>query len=750
MPRSDRSDRLDLQHNRLRHRSMSGTSKIRGFFRWPSRRELLFLFLLIFLVTTNLFAPYDGLQQRVTAALNSKPYEGDGVVIAIDADTLAELPNKFWSKSDLADLLVEVETLAPEQIVITQQYFDEGNQAESLKLANALAALPANTAWQINLAPEEARELSADADVGLETHLAPASEWLGPGIAEHVSPVVITFQESLFGPPFMFPFVVQTQAGIVPGAARVLADEPQTPENVTFEIDLSIDPKSVKTISAIKVLRGEFSPEDLRGKKIVIGFTDRLGRDTMATPQDAYASRAALTIIAAQSLTDGPPKSVGWWPALLASVVAVLLWFVLRRPYGRWVAIGTLLAITISPLFFERFLIFQQTSQGLFLILFVGAGKFWQRGREAVQVYRSAAETKSQFLAQASHDLRQPIHAIGLLADRLSHTDLSSDQQEIVTKISWSVDNARRMFRALLDIAAIESGTLQKEIGPVSVNELLAEVDSQNALAAEQANVDLRLVPSDLVIQTDRALIGTMLQNLVSNAIRYSPGGRIVVGCRRSRDSLSFWVVDNGRGISPDELENVQREFYRSASKSNLTTVNKGLGLAIVNRLADILSLRFDLQSELGKGTAASIHGIDIVRTAASMSLTPRDKKLPLSGLRVVIADDDPETLDSTAEVLQKWGCEIASFTELPEVMPDCDIVLSDFDFGFGGTLGERLDVLTGIQAMGATLIVISGHHPEQIREHMPMHSGLILTKPLRAAQLRSALMSLRASKSDG
>jgi anti-sigma regulatory factor (Ser/Thr protein kinase)/CheY-like chemotaxis protein len=271
-------------------------------------------------------------------------------------------------------------------------------------------------------------------------------------------------------------------------------------------------------------------------------------------------------------------------------------------------------------------------------------------------------------------------------------------------------------------------------------------VDSQNALAAEQANVDLRLVPSDFVIRTDRALIGTMLQNLVSNAIRYSPGGRIVVGCRRKGEELSFLVADNGRGISPDELENVQKEFYRSAKRSNLSTVNKGLGLAIVNRLADILGLNFELQSELGKGTIGSIHGLELISASAVMTPASHDTKLPLQGLRVVLADDDQETLDSTAEVLRKWGCNIVAFSELPTKLPACDVVLSDFDFGFGGTLAERTDVLESAKDMGAKLIIVSGHHSEQIRELIPSHAGLILTKPLGAAQLRSALMSLRTT----
>jgi len=726
---------------------MSGILNLRGALRRPTRREGIALALLVlFVAVVEPFEPYIFLQRPVTAALNAKAYDGDAALIAIDAKTESELPNKVWSKSDLADLLIEVRTLSPRQVIIAQQYFDEGNQAGSEKLASALASLPQKPVWQIDLAPEDVREMSRDSPATLGGTPAGSSHWVEPAIADLVEPAAAVFRSAPLGAPTQTPFGYQTGQGFVPSMAKVLAGEIELPRTNEFEIDASYDPRTIPRLSAIDVLSGQISPSEIQNKQIVIGFSDGLGRDTLFTPLDPYAPRAALSIVAAQTLIDGPPVNIGWLPAFLVAIAASILWITIRRPWGRWIAVAALFAIFLSPLVLERYLIFQATSNGLTLIALLGIGKFWQRGRAAIQVYRNAAETKSQFLAQASHDLRQPIHAIGLLADRLSQTDLSVDQKEIVSKISWSVDNARRMFRALLDIAAIESGTLQKEVGSVSINELLAEVDSQNALAAEQANLDLRLVPSDLVIKTDRALLGTMLQNLVSNAIRYSPGGRIVVGCRRKGQSLSFVVADNGRGISPDELENVQKEFYRSSGKSNLSTVNKGLGLAIVNRLAEVLDLRFELQSKLGEGTTASIHGLEVIRTEINSVSAATDKRLPLSGLQVVIADDDQETLDSTGELLRKWGCEVSAFTEFPDKAPACDIILSDFDFGFGGTLADHSDLLAGLEAQGTKLIIISGHHPDQIRDLLPAHTGLILTKPLRAAQLRSALMSLRSS----
>ena len=509
-------------------------------------------------------------------------------------------------------------------------------------------------------------------------------------------------------------------------------------------MDLSYNPASVPAVNASEILTGDFREADLRNKRILIAFTDNLARDTIQTPGNYYASRAAVTLMAAHTLTRGPPIQIGWVPSFLIALSGALLWVFLRRPWGRLAALLVLVLLPWSTLYFEQHLIFQSTSHGVFLILVLAIGKVWMRGREAVQTYRSADETKSRFLAQASHDLRQPIHAIGLLSERLAQTDLTPDQSALVKKISWSVDNASRMFRALLDIAAIESGTLKAHPVPVSINEMLAEIDSQNGLLAEQAGVDLRLVPSTLIVQADRALIGTMLQNLVSNAIKYSPRGKVVVGARKRGDRVSLHVIDNGRGIPQAELKNVQKEFYRSSSKSVLGSENKGLGLAIVNRLALMLNLKFELKSKEGNGTAATIGGLMRVSDQAVSERKSTTQRLPLSGLRVAIADDDRETLKSTQKLLEQWGCEVTSFDHFPDIALDQDILVTDFDFGNGDTLAVRAAALLQIKGQGIRLMIISGHHPDAIRDSLPGITDLILSKPLRAAELRSALMSMR------
>ena len=721
---------------------------LKPFLRRSSRGERLFFVILaaIFLITGpgQIFEPYDWGQKTITAVLNSKPYDGDGLVIAIDEETLENLPEGSWTPSDLARLLEKVRLGDPDAVAIETQHFEDDEASNVPELLAALSAFSEPPLWQVNVSSDTLKQI----DDSLPVSRMPDGKNLAvPGDDEFegiVDPTMMPLRRTMFPAPIQTVYRVATDQGTYPSTANKLAKGAE-PQKNAFLIDLSYDPASVRTVSAADVLREDFDVATLTGKQIIIAPQHLVGRDFLLTPQSHYTPRAAITLLAARTLIDGPPLYVGWLPGLLFAIAGGAAWFFLKKPYGRQIAVVAFLALFLSPLFLEQALIYQMTSTGLAFLVFLFLGKVWQKSGRAVRTYRNAAETKSRFLAQASHDLRQPIHAIGLLADRLTQTELTNDQRSLVAKISWSVDNASRMFRALLDIAAIESGALETNPGPVSINDLLAEVDNQNALAAEESNVEIRLVPCDLTVETDRALVGTMLQNLVSNAIKYSRGGRVVVGCRRQGGRLSIYVVDSGQGISKEELKLVTKDFYRSSRSSLLRSDNKGLGLAIVSRLASMLDLKFVLASEKGKGTSATIEGLKILPAASAEPVNRNVSDLPLSGLRVFIADDDREALHSTKELLEAWGCAVNSSTTFPVGGIDEGILLSDFDFGNGDTLKDHADQIAQLEHRGVRIGVISGHHPDQIRSDIPGFSGLVLSKPLRTAELRSALMSLKA-----
>lgn len=728
-------------------RKIESRRKLRALdrFRQPDRSEWFFLLgVIVFLVLLVPFAPYDWAQRYATAAANAKDYRGDAVIIAIDQQTESGLTSQLWSERDLANLVEKVGGGDPERVIIDRQYFKFARPDGSGQLADALASLKRPAVWVIEISSSDAAAITSEDSIRPDAKFAETSSQIPSAFARFVEPAVLAFKAYPLGAPIFTPTSVKTSSGRYRSLPRILAGRQSGDDTGIIDIDVSQIPQSIPVFSASDVLSGAVGPDAFTQKNVVISHTGQLNRDIIATPNDTYTSRAALAILAAETIRNGPGIAIGWWPAFALAVLAAILWLVLPRPSGRFVAAGTFALIALSPLMLEQFLIFQQTSQGVALLLIVGARRVWRQGRMLVHEYRTASETKSQFLAQASHDLRQPIHAIGLLADRLGETDLSPDQSDLVSKISWSVDNASRMFRALLDIAAIESGALKAEIGPVSIADLFAELDSQNALAAEMQGVDLRLVPCTAVVQSDRALLATMVQNLVSNAIRYSPGKRVLVGCRREGGIATLVVIDNGRGISPSDLEHVQKAFFRSSRRSDLRSDNKGLGLAIVNRLAAMLGLEFALASELGRGTRASIENLTLIEARAEVPITSAHLILPLANIRVFVIEDDAETLASTQSLLERWGCVVETSSSPPTSLPKCDILLSDFDFGTGETLAGKMPLLRQLKSSDASLVVISGHHPDQVHDSLPGIEAVVLSKPLRAAELRSALMAAR------
>lgn len=703
-------------------------------------------FIVVFLAVLVPFEPYDWVQRAVTAAINSRPYSGNAAIIAIDEQTERRLGANAWSQQNLAEVIAKAGRASPRQIVVDRQFFDNESPEGDASLARALAGLKRPAIWVIDLTPGEAAAISRRGAAADAIDPVKIAARLPPPLTGIVTPAIMTFRPFAFGAPTYAASALRGKDSAIPSAALLLSGKQPGDVGDIVDIDLSIAPGTIPRYSAADVLAGTVGRSELAGKNVVISFTQRLGRDAAVTPNDPYTSRAALTIMAAETIAAGPSVSLGWLPALIAALLAGVAWLILPRPRGRIIAIATFLVILLSPLVLEQFLIFQATSQGVFLLLMLAAGKLWRRVQSLVQSYRSASEAKSQFLAQASHDLRQPIHAIGLLTDRLSGTDLTEEQADLLKKISWSVDNASRMFRALLDIAAIESGALKAELGPVSITDVFAELDSQNALSAELQNVDLRFVPSNVIVLSDRALLVTMVQNLVSNAIRYAPGRKVVVGCRRRGNRVTIAVIDNGRGISPSDLEHVNKAYFRSSRRSDLRSDNKGLGLSIVNRLAAMLDLQFALQSELGRGTAASIHNLKRADTQSEALPALPPIVLPLAGVQVFVVEDDTETLVSTRRLLEGWGCVVETARSLPDTMPACDILLSDFDFDNGETLADRPAFLQQARKSAARMIIVSGHHPDTIHARMPGLDALVLLKPLRAAELRSALMAVRSA----
>lgn len=360
------------------------------------------------------------------------------------------------------------------------------------------------------------------------------------------------------------------------------------------------------------------------------------------------------------------------------------------------------------------------------------------------KAYHAATEAnlaKSRFLAQASHDLRQPIHAISLFTACLHDAGLGREEQQMVENIERSLQSVSSLFRSLLDISTLESGKVVPNMTAISIGRLIEDNARQNSQAAEWAKVDLRTVASSCHVRTDGVLLTTMVQNIVNNALKYAAGRPVLIGCRRSNGRLKIEIHDQGVGISGEHLQRVFEEFYQVRERGGKDVEGVGLGLSIVRRLAPLMDLSVSMRSVPGKGTAVVIDGLEIVPTPKSLPKSASAKPYSvMSGLKVLLVEDSEDVLLATATLLEKWGCIVDARTAPPNELTQCDILITDFDLGEGRTGTDCIAQVRMLTGGPVAAVVMTGHDESRVRAELDDSEIPILAKPVRPAELRSIL----------
>ncbi len=362
----------------------------------------------------------------------------------------------------------------------------------------------------------------------------------------------------------------------------------------------------------------------------------------------------------------------------------------------------------------------------------------------------AAMQAKSRFLAQASHDLRQPIHSIGYYLDILRNTHSKAERHVLLNRIDRALGSVSRLFKSLLDIAHLDSGTVEVRTEDIALQPLLADLVQQNSQIAQWNNVELRAVPTSLNVHADPTLLTTMVQNLLSNAIKYSHGSSVLIGVRRKGPSLAIEVYDQGIGIAEDDLPHIYDEFYRAHVAGDRDAEGVGLGLAIVNRLAQLSGFMLDLRSKRGVGTVAGLYGIPIIARRVEKKRRARnDTPQPLSGFRIILIEDDRDVRDATNELLKRWGCHVQAHDGMPVDVEMADLIIADFDLG-NQLLGT--EVVRSIRHdLGQEIpaILLTGHADAKVKELTDDDNIKIFSKPVQPAKLRSMLSALRIANRD-
>ncbi|MFL7962022.1 hybrid sensor histidine kinase/response regulator [Pseudomonas kielensis] len=435
-------------------------------------------------------------------------------------------------------------------------------------------------------------------------------------------------------------------------------------------------------------------------------------------------------------------------------IYAALLWVTLgngMRFGSRYLALATVIALSTLVLIFWLNP-FWRTQPYMFLMLIVTtivvpayAHILLKRTRIASEEAIAANQEKSRFLAQASHDLRQPIHSIGLFTACLRDARLGLEELRLVDNIDRSLHTVSQLFRSILDIYTLDHGQLMPKTETVHLGALLQDVVKQNTEAARWAGVELRLRASPYWVSVNPGMLTTMVQNLLSNALKYAPGQPVLIGVRRQGKRLAVVIYDKGRGIAAEHLPEVFKEFYRVRHVRDKDVEGLGLGLSIVKRISQILGVDIHIRSTVGQGTKVAISGLE---PAAPRAVEPKVSPLQnrLDGLRVCLVEDDANVLMATSALLEKWGCEVEAHSDGEGLTSDCDIVIADFDLGTKVSGAECIAAIREQRGWQVPALVITGHEIERIRQSLQSLNISVLAKPVRPPELRTVLLELLKS----
>jgi CheY-like chemotaxis protein len=369
----------------------------------------------------------------------------------------------------------------------------------------------------------------------------------------------------------------------------------------------------------------------------------------------------------------------------------------------------------------------------------------------SVEHARAEAEAanlaKSRFLAQASHDLRQPLHAISLFIFSLQQTGLNAVQQNVTDRIDRSLQGVARLFRSLLDLSTLDSGAIEPKIEPVALGELLTDIVQQNSHLAEWSGTELRLVDTRKIVLTDRTLLTTMVQNLLSNALKFAAGSTVLVGCRQQGSLIAVQIWDRGDGVPEDHLPHLFDEFYQVKKSGDPDRQGVGLGLAIVARMAKLLGLQARVASRPGAGSCFTIADLPVMQARYTPAIQPAAglDRSPLNGLRIALVEDDADILAATKELLDAWDCRTTASTSVPDTAADFDLIITDYDLGGGLTGADCINIIRARCGWPVPAIIVTGHDENRIGREVDDPQISILKKPLRPAELRSAIGAARA-----
>ena len=362
-----------------------------------------------------------------------------------------------------------------------------------------------------------------------------------------------------------------------------------------------------------------------------------------------------------------------------------------------------------------------------------------------------ANKAKSLFLASASHDLRQPLNAMQMYIAALQSKVKDKEIMRIIEDINSVSISTARLLNALLDVSELEVGAIKPRFESFSVNNMLISIFQSFLPLAKDKGLNFRVVPSSLYVRSDPALLERILGNFMSNAIRYTNKGSVLIGCRKRGDKVVIEVWDTGCGISDDQMSLIYEDFYQIENKERDRGKGLGLGLALAKRLSESLEHKIVSKSTFGSGSCFSVlvnigeKTVDENQDESFMNI------MNLSGANILLVEDDMDVLKATKQLLESWGCKVKTARNKDEVMnlikenpyDNPDIILADNRLP-GDSSGIDITYLIQEKLQASIPCVIMTGDVERNHVQSIIDQGFpVLLKPIQPAKFRAMLSHL-------
>jgi signal transduction histidine kinase/CheY-like chemotaxis protein len=473
------------------------------------------------------------------------------------------------------------------------------------------------------------------------------------------------------------------------------------------------------------------------------------GASLLFFPEFTLAERSIMTLILAGLMTGAVGTTAGHLKTYLAFTLPVIIplaiaWGVTPIPDGNTL---TQLGLPVLLLFFGAVLIGLAKEYSRFFIesfrIRNQQTEMNERLQAALEDAVSANQAKTRFLASASHDLRQPIHALSLFTGALMRRKHSAETTEILSHLNTAVENLSNQMSTLLDMSKLDAGIVEAHPAPYDLEACLEQLRLEFSAEAAEKKLDLELVgnqPAHVI--TDSEHFDRIMRNLLSNALRYTDEGGIRIELASDGNDWAITVRDTGRGIPEDEQQRIFDEFYQVDNPHRDRTQGLGLGLAIVKRLTSLLGIRIELASQEHVGTAITLklpkhqyQETGSVENAAPVSL---------AGLRILCIDDEIEVRAALEALLKDMGCAVISAEGTEHAVAHArndkpDILIADLRLAHGDDGIQAIRAVRAIHAGLPALLITGDTAPDRL--HLVKETGItLLHKPVSSEELTHAI----------